>query len=106
LFFIGIFLVTAWNTWKINSEAGIDRRDRLLSLALLIALADVGAHSLVSFPFHHPASAMQIWLWLGLAGGIALRETKNAYASMPMTEMRWKVSAMVCGCGSVFFALY
>ncbi len=106
LFFIGIFLAMAWNTWKINSETGIDRRDRLLSLALLIALVDVGAHSLVSFPFHRPTSAMQIWLWLGVVGGIAWRVNKNAYARMPMSEMRWNASAMVCGLCSVFLILY
>ncbi len=107
LFFISIFFIMVWNVWKISADTRVACHDRLLSLAVLIAISDVGAHSLLSFPFHSPTSAMQIWLWLGIVGGISIHAKRGyARATIPMTEIRWVMLAIPAALGGLFFILY
>jgi len=103
LMFLSIFMVAVWSVWRIGFSAEVEAHNRLLVLALLIALADVGAHSLVSFPFHSPTSAMQIWLWLGVLAGMSWR---FGVKTVSLGAIWWRGLAALMGLATVMLVLF
>ncbi|MFC1707590.1 tetratricopeptide repeat protein, partial [Planctomycetota bacterium] len=70
--FLSIFLILAWFVhlhvrWKEGTG-----EQRVIMFTLLVAIWEVLTHSVFSFPFHRPASAMQAWIWIGVLTGVSL----------------------------------
>jgi len=99
-FFVSIFIVLSFVVWKVLAGLVYSRQQRLLLLSLYLALLGVGAHSLVSFPFESPASAMQIWVWLAIIAGLSLHMKGEGG-----TFMSWQLSVKKVYVRIIFFLL-
>lgn len=54
-----------------------DRDEKVISLALLMAIVACSAHALVDFPLQKPSSAIQFWVALGLISGLYIKKFKQ-----------------------------
>lgn len=108
LFFCAIFLTALWSSllcWRqrATDQTGDCSSTRLLSVALMAALLDVGTHSLVSFPFHSPTSSMQIWLWLGVVGGLTLTTNRGGgTVSFTLPSIPLRILALASAMTTIF----
>jgi len=91
LFALSVLILLTWTVWMMLSCRVYSRQQHMLLLSLFLALIGVSVHSLVSFPFDSPASAMQIWIWLGLIGGLSL-----CYANQRAEEQQSGGGLLVC----------
>lgn len=85
-------LVIAWQNTS-NKSTSLS----LYSIGIFLALIAVGVHSLVSFPFHRPTSAMEFWLLTGIVIGLNGKEFKlpDRYANTIYIALMICVSALL-----------
>jgi O-antigen ligase len=61
----------------LSTHRGTSAAQRLTGIFLAFGLVTILLHSAVDFPLRRPASAMIFFVWLGLLGGLAQRNTAN-----------------------------